>query len=242
MEMIFKEKASLGIYSLVLSVYTVCAFHIPFFTYLKQHLEGGFNGVVIFATAVLLLLGLDYVFYYLLVFLFREVGKGILAFTLFGDAVMLYFVNTYNVFITDEMMGNVLATQYSEASGFFSWSFILYVLLLGILPMVYVFGQKVDYGSWKGFFTRVGLSLGVMAVLIFGNMKNWPWIDRNSTELGALVAPWSYIVNTIRYEAGKRQQEVKEIPLPDVEAMSESRDVCILIIGESARRDQIGIR
>ena len=119
--MIFKEKASLGVYSLVLSVYTVCAFHIPFFTYLRQHLEGGFNGVVLFATAVLLLLALNYVFYYLLVFLFRKVGKCILAFTLFGDAVMLYFVNTYNVFITDEMMGNAITTQYSEASGFFSW-------------------------------------------------------------------------------------------------------------------------
>ena len=67
--MIFKEKASLGVYSLVLSVYTVCAFHIPFFTYLRQHLEGGFNGVVIFATAILLLLALNDAFYYLLVFL-----------------------------------------------------------------------------------------------------------------------------------------------------------------------------
>ncbi len=240
-EMIFKEKASLGIYSLVLSIYTVCAFHVPFFTYLRQHLEGGFNGVVIFATAALLLLALNFVFYYLLVFCFRKAGKFILAFTLFGDAVMLYFVNTYNVFITDEMMGNAITTQYSEASGFFSWAFILYVLLLGFVPMLYVFGRKVDYGSWKGFAAKVGGALALIALLVFGNMKNWPWIDRHSTELGALVAPWSYIVNTIRYEAGKRQQEVKEIPLPDPVSVSDSRDVCVLIIGESARRDHFSL-
>lgn len=239
--MIFKEKTSLGIYSLVLSVYTVCAFHIPFFTYLTQQLEGGFNGVVIFFTAVLLLLALNFFFYVLLVFLFRKVGKFILAFTLFGDAVMLYFVNTYKVFITDEMMGNAITTQYSEASGFFSWSFLLYVLALGFLPMLYVFGRKVEYGGWKGFARLAGGALGLIVLLVFGNMKNWPWIDRNSTELGALVAPWSYIVNTVRYEAGKRRQAEKEIPLPDPVSVSASKDVCVLVIGESARRDHFSL-
>ncbi len=239
--MIFKEKASLALYSLVLSVYTVCAFHIPFFTYLLQHQEGGFNGVVLFVTAALLLLSINFAFYFLLVFLLRKVGKVILAFTLFGDAVMLYFVNTYNVLVTDEMMGNVLATQYSEASGFFSWAFVLYVLVLGVIPMLYVFGRKLDYGSWKGFAGYVGGVLGLVALLVFGNMKNWPWIDRNSTELGSLIAPWSYIVNTFRYEAGKRQKEVKEIPLPDPVSVSDSRDVCILVIGESARRDHFSL-
>ena len=237
----FKEKASLPLYCLVLSVYTVCAFHLPFFKYLLGHLEGGFNGVLIFVTALLLLLSVNFFFYYLLVFLGRPVGKCILAFTLFGDAVMLYFVRTYNVFITDEMMGNAINTQYSEASGFFSLAFVLYVLLLGILPMVYVFGRKVEYSSWKRFGAWCGGALGLVAVLVFGNMKNWPWIDRNSTELGALVAPWSYIVNSIRYEAGKRQQEVQEIPLPDVTAVSSSREVCVLIIGESARRDHFSL-
>ena len=239
--MIFKKKASLQAYSLVLSVYTVCAFHFPFFGYLLQQVEGGFNAVVIFGTALLLLLAVNFVFYYLLVWLGRFVGKCILAFTLFGDAVMLYFVNTYKVFITDEMMGNAINTQYSEASGFFSLAFVLYVLLLGVLPMLYVFGRKVEYGSWRRMAGYVGGALGLLALLIFGNMKNWPWIDRHSTELGALVAPWSYVVNSVRYEAGKRQQEVQEIPLPDATAVSDSRDVCVLIIGESARRDHFSL-
>lgn len=241
MEMRCKEKVPLGRYCLALSVYTVCAFHFPFFSYLRQHLEGGFNGVVLFTTALLLLVAVNYAFYYLLLFLFRKAGKVILAFTLFGDAVMLYFVNTYKVFITDEMMGNAITTQYSEASGFFSWAFVLYVLFLGVLPMLYVFGRRVDYGSWKRFAGRVGGAFGLIAVLVFGNMKNWPWIDRNSTELGALVAPWSYIVNTIRYETAKRRQEVKEIPLPDPVSTSDSREVCVLIIGESARRDHFSL-
>ncbi len=239
--MMFGKKISLTLYCLVLSVYTVAAFHLPFFRYLTQHVDGGANATVLTVSALILLLVVNFLFYYLLVFLGRGVGKAILAFTLVGNAAMLYFVNTYQVFITDEMMGNAINTQYSEASSFFSLAFCLYLLLLGILPSVYVLGRKVDYGSWKGFFSRLGVSVGLVLVVVFGNMKNWPWIDRHSTELGALVAPWSYIVNSIRYEQGVRAAKVQEIPLPDVTAVSSSRDVCVLIIGESARRDHFSL-
>ena len=126
--------ASLTRYALALAIFTVAAFHIPFFRHLVGSLEGGFNGVVLFVSAVLLLLALDFLLYYLLAFLLRGVGKGLICFTLFGDAVMLYFVNHYEVLVTDDMMGNVLRTQWTEASGFFSLSFVLYVLALCVLP------------------------------------------------------------------------------------------------------------
>ena len=122
------KKVSLAVWSLVLAVFTLVAFHVPFFRHLSANVEAGTNGIVIAVTAALLLLVLDFLLYYVLAWLLRFVGKCIVAFTLFGDAVMLYFVNNYDVLVTDEMMGNVFRTQYSEASGFFSFSFILYIL------------------------------------------------------------------------------------------------------------------
>ena len=235
------RKASLTAYSLVLSLYTACAFHLPFFRYLTSHVEGGFNGVLLTVSAAVLLVAVNFLVYYLLVFTGRTVGKCVVAFTLLGDAVMLFFVNTYNVLITDEMMGNAINTKYSEAAGFFGWGFVLYLLLLGVLPLLYVFGRKVEYGSWKGMGKRTGLALGIILLTVFGNMKNWPWIDRHSTELGALIAPWSYIVNSIRFEQAKRRALQEEIPLPGVTAVSATRDVCVLVIGESARRDHFSL-
>lgn len=236
-----RHKASLGVYSLVLSLYTLVAFHIPFFSHAIQHVGGGFNAVVIIGTAALLLLGMDYLLYYVLAWCGRFIGKCLISLTLIGDAIMLYGVLTYDVLVTDEMMGNILNTQYSEASGFFSWVPIAYILLLGVLPSVYVFGRKLEYGSWKRFLGNVGVTVGILAAAIFGNMKNWPWIDRNSTELGSLIMPWSYIVNTFRFYAGERQKNQQEIPLPDPVAVAESRDVCVLFIGESARRDRFSL-
>ena len=238
---VFGKRAPLSAYCLVLSLYTVFAFHGPFFRHVLSQVDGGANAVLITAGAFLILAALDYLLYYVLVFAGRFVGRCIVAFTLFGDAVMLYFVNNYQVLVTDEMMGNVFNTQYSEASGFFSFSFVLYILLYCVVPCLYVFGRKVDYGSWKRFLGQAGLALGVTLAAVFGNMKNWPWIDRNSTELGALLMPWSYTVNSFRYWDAQKKKDVEEILLPDPVVETDTPQVCVLIIGESARRDHFSL-
>ena len=139
------------------------------------------------------------------------------------------------------MMGNVFNTQFSEASGFFSIGFVVYVMFLGILPGIWLFVQKIDYGSWKRYFANIGGALASVIVIALLNMQNWPWIDRNSTELGSLLMPWSYTVNTVRFFNGEKKRNQKEIPLPNAEITSDSKDVCILIIGESARRQNFSL-
>lgn len=110
-------------------------------------------------------------------------------------------------------------------------------MLLGIPPCIYIFLRKTNYGHFWRFLKSLGVSLASLVFLIFANMSNWTWIDRNSTELGSLIAPWSYIVNTVRYYNKQKKKNVKEILLPDGRIATESRDVCVLIIGESARQD-----
>ena len=238
---LFRKKASLTAYSLVLSLYTLAAFHVPFFSHALQHIEGGFNGAFIIGTAALLLLCMDFLLYYLLAWCGRFIGKCVIAFTLIGDAIMLFGVNAYDVLVTDEMMGNVINTQSSEIKGFLSWEPFLYILMLGVLPCIYVFGRKLEYGSWKRMLASVGVTVGLFVAALFGNMKNWPWIDRNSTELGSLLMPWSYIINSFRFWAGEREKNQKEILLPDATAVSDSPDVCVLFIGESARLDRFSL-
>lgn len=232
------KKAKLSVYSLVVSLYTLAAFHLPFFRHAFANIGSGFNAVMIVIMGLVLLIGLNYMVVYLLVWLLRGVGRWIVAFFLCGNAIALYFVNNYQALLTDEMMGNAVNTQYSEASGFFSFAFILYILILGVLPSIYVIKRKVDRGSFGRLMGRVGITVAAMLAAAFGNMSNWPWVDRNSTELGALLMPWSYIVNTVRYYQGERAKNQKEIPFPDPTSISPEKNICVLIIGESARRDR----
>ncbi len=227
---------SLTIYSLALSVFTVVVYHYPFFSAVVSHTERDFNGALITVGMVVLMLSLDFFFYYLLLALGRFVGKCILAFTFIADAVSLYFINTYNVWITDKMMGNVFNTRYSEASGFLTWQAVLYVLFLGILPCVFVFAKKVRYPGWKRVCANVLLSLLISIAVVVANAKNVLWIDKHSTEIGSLLMPWSCVVNSIRYQSKMYNRNKKEIRLPDARIATPSRDVCVLIIGESARR------
>ena len=238
---IFKNKIKLTTMCVILSVFTVIAYHFPFFSLVVENTERGLNGTLITAGLAVLMLALDFFFYYLVLYSGRFVGKCILGFTFIADAITLYFINSYEVLITDKMMGNVFNTQFSEASGFFSFSFILYLVFLGIVPCVYVFAQKVEYGSFRRFLANIGAGLGIVLAVALGHMKNWPWIDRSSTELGSVLMPWSYTVNTFRYYSAEKKRNAKEILLPDAQITTDSRDICVLIIGESARRDHFSL-
>lgn len=238
---IFKKKTSLTIVCIALSVFTMIAFHIPFFRLVLNNIEGGFNGILITGSLGIIMLVLNFFIYYLLLFAGRIVGKVILAMTFIGNAITLYFINTYEVLVTDQMMGNVFNTQFSEASGFFSFAFTLYILLLGAPPCLYIFLRKFDYGKGKQCLSRVGISLGIILSVVAINIKNTTWIDRNSTELGSLLMPWSYIVNSVRFWSAERKRNAEEIKLPDAELTDSSRQVCVLIIGESARRDRFSL-
>lgn len=236
-----KNKISLTVMSAVLSVFTLIAYHWPFFRLVTDNVKGDLNGVLITVSLVVLMLALNFFFYTLVLYLGRIVGKCLLALLFVGNAVCLYFINTYQVLVTDKMMGNVFNTQYSEASGFFSGQALLYILFLGILPAVYLFVQKTDYGKPKRFFAGAGLSLGLALLIAFGNMTNWPWIDRHATKLGSLLMPWSYTVNSIRFYNAEKKRNRKAIPLPDARIATPGKDVCVLIIGESARRENFSL-
>ena len=238
---LFNRNKKLSTVCAIMSAFTLVAYHIPFFRLVLENIEGGFNGVLITGGLAIIMLALNYFFYYLVLRPGRIFGKCLLAFMFIGDAVSLYFINTYEVLITDKMMGNVFNTQFSEASGFFSLAAVLYVLFLGVLPAVWLMLQKIGYGSWKRYFANIGGALGVVVIIAFANMQNWPWIDRNSTELGSLLMPWSYTVNTARYYSAQKKKNQQEIILPDAAITNGNKEVCVLIIGESARRENFSL-
>ena len=226
---------------LVLSLYTTIVFHFPAFSAVIENIDCNWNGALIFSSVAVLMLTLNYLLYYLLLWIGRAVGKAIIAFTFIGDAICLYFINTYNVLITDSMMGNVFNTRTSEASGFFSVAAIFYVLLLGVPPCIYLFAKKTNYATFKRFLANIGTALLITLLTVLANARNILWIDNNSTQLGSLLMPWSYTINSIRYYNFEKERNRQEISLPDAQFTTDSKDVCVLIIGESARRENFSL-
>lgn len=235
-----RRKIKLGVLAAILSIITLC-FHMAFFKHACSHVESGFNGTVIIICLALLMLVLDYFAYYLVLYLGRIAGKILLGITFIIDGVCLYFINTYDVYLDDTMMGNVFNTNNAEATSYWSGTAVWYILLCGIIPCLIIFLCKIDYGSLRKFFRNIGTAFLIALGIGFGNITNWPWIDKNSTILGSLILPWSYIVNTIRYFNEERENNREEIPLPDATITNSDKEVVVLMIGESARRDHFSL-
>lgn len=235
----FKRPLSVAWFSAIVSLFTLIAYHKPLFDYVTDNVEG--SGVVIIISFALLILVFNFMVTMLFMRLLRMVGRIIIALLLVGNGAALYFVNTYEVFLTRDVMGNLFNTRVSEASGFVSVDMFLYIILLGIVPALYTLCRRVDYGSWRGLAKSVGASLLGIILLAVVNINNVLWIDRNATKIGALILPWSYIANTARHFHKQKMLNREEIRLPDAEFTSEEPQVMVLVIGESARSENFSL-
>jgi lipid A ethanolaminephosphotransferase len=117
---------------------------------------------------------------------------------------------------------------------------ILYIIFLGILPAVMVFMKKIKYGTWKRLGANVAISIAAIILAVGCNMKNFTWIDKQAPVLGSRLMPWSYVINSFRYYNHWKKLNQKETLLPDA-TFNESRDVVILVIGESARSQNFSL-
>lgn len=234
-------KTSITRYTLALSLFTLIVYHLPLARYVVSHVEAGLNGWVIALSFAVLMLTVNFLVYTLLLRLLGIVGRVLLALLFMGNAIALYFINTYEVLITDMMMGNVFNTRFSEASGFFSVAIILYLLLAGLPAVVYIFARRYERGTWRRFGISIASSLGIILLLAGANYKNVLWIDRNATQIGSLIMPWSYVVNSFRYYGQQKRLNQEAELLPDAHITTDSRDVCVLVIGESARSQNFSL-
>jgi len=231
------QPISLLRFSIIISVLNLLFYNIPFFGFVQEHFDGeGFSLFFFMGCLVIVMVALNFMVIYLLLFLTRWFGRIIQAILLLLNGVAVYFVVNYHVLMEESMMGNVFNTRYSEASGFFSWGMLSFVLLLGLLPSIYVLVRPIKYGKWKTLGWVCGGSLVLSLVFVLINLNQTLWIGKYDRQLGGLVMPWSYIVNTGRLLKSKSEKEAKEIRLPDAVIRDDQKTAVVLVIGESARK------
>ncbi|MFV0268258.1 MAG: phosphoethanolamine--lipid A transferase EptA [Draconibacterium sp.] len=237
-----RKKIELSYFALIVSIVNLVLFHLPFYRFVCANTNiKSINGVLLLISLTVLAVVLNALVFYIGLYLLRVVGKSLLALFFTISAVALYFINTYSVLIERSMIGNVLNTNYEESSSFFSFTLILYVVFLGIVPGILIFKPQIKYEKFKKFLVRVSLTLSFLLLLIYANSTNWLWIDKNAKTLGALVMPWSYVVNTARYYHKESKENKKQILLPDATINDNEKSVMVLVIGESARSQNFSL-
>ncbi len=228
---------SLFAFSSVVSVGTLLLYNIPFFSYVADSTNEALGGkALLLSSLVVIMLALNFMTAYLTVFLLRIVGRILLAILSLINATALYFIITYNVIIDATTIENVFNTRYSEASAFFCPTLALFIVVVGLLPALYCLLQPVVMGSAKRMGLYCGSALAIALLAASLNISQTLWITQHDTELGGLLQPWSYIVNTCRILSSRQDQNAEEIKLPDGTIADHEKAVVILVIGESARK------
>jgi len=87
----------------------------------------------------------------------------------------------------------------------------------------------------KSFGKHIGGSVLASLLIIALNLNSILWVGEHDTELGGLIMPWSYIVNSCRLMQQNKDRNREEIKLPDATFCKDGKTVCVLVIGESSR-------
>ena len=224
-------------FSAIMSAFCMLCYNIPFFQFVTANNDSAlWQRLTLIAGLTVVMFAINFWVCYLLLFLTRYVGRILIAFTHIASATGVYFVWVYQTLLDGTMMENFYHTRWSEASTFFSIPMFLWIFFTGVLPAAYVLIQHIDYGSWKRFGITSAIAVGISLVCALTQFNQFLWFGRYDTQLGGLLMPWSYIVNSGRLAAQYYQANREEEPLPDASLSPVEKPIAvILVIGESAR-------
>jgi len=231
------KQISLFIFSSIVSIGTLLLYNIPFFHYVAQNADETVGGKIFLLTSlVIVMLALNFMMTYLAMWLLRMAGRILLAILSIINATAAYFIYTYGVMIDATTIENVFNTRYSEASGFFSWGLWLSIIGFGVLPALFCLLWPVSFGKAKKLGVYCGSALAIVVAVAAMNIGQTLFISQHDTELGGLLQPWSYVVNTGRVLSFQHDEQAEEIKLPDGTITDTDKAVVVLVIGESARK------
>ena len=145
---LLRRPISLFAFSCIVSIGTLLLYNIPFFNYVIDNSNESLGGqIFLLASLVVIMLAVNFMMTYLVMFLTRIVGRILLAILAIINATAVYFILTYSVMMDETTVGNVFNTRYSEASGFFSWPLWLSIFAFGVLPALWCLLQSITFGK-----------------------------------------------------------------------------------------------
>lgn len=243
-----RRQYSAGSIILATAVWMVLFCNFTFFSHVLEiyPLSGGNTGFVV--SLALLLVALT-------VFLLASVAvgralKAVLITVLLTAAATAYFMDTYNVIVSTEMIESTLQTDSSESMGLLNLKLVLYLGLLGILPAIAVLRVRIQKSVFPAaLISRLkllgGASLVVVAMLGIFNSA-YASFFREHKPIRFYSNPATPIYAAIKYANGKlvddRSQPHRTIGQDaQVVAHSGKRRLVLLVVGETAREDHFSL-
>ncbi|VUD41684.1 Phosphoethanolamine transferase EptA [Thalassocella blandensis] len=226
----------------LVSLLNIVFFNIPLFLYVYNDigLTSLFGFSVLF-TVFFLLFSLTSIFLCLVSIVSVRLLKWFIGIFCFFNSLAIYFICNFQVFIDRSMIGNIENTSFIEAKSLIHPSIIPFVLVLSGIPIFLLVKIKLKPVNRIKLFIMSLSILCLSLIWVYMVSSTWLWFDRNAKFIGGRILPWSYIVNTIRYNSEKLKSNKEKILLPLGKHLAENETTVILVIGESARSDNFSL-
>lgn len=169
------------------------------------------------------------------------------AFLLISAAVS-YNSLVFNVYFDRDMLTNVLQTNVAESSRMFSFSYVAWLLMVGVLPTVLYLCVKVDYKKWwVELLARMG-SILASALFVFAIgavfYQDYASFFRNNKYLPHLLVPSNFVGATISKIKHTRMENMPFVQT-GIDAKMEKTDddvnVSVIVVGETTRAQNWGL-
>lgn len=194
----------------------------------------GFVLLFLVFNALLTLLALPYIF------------KPVLSLILLITPFVVYFMTQYGVMINAQMIQNAAETNLHETSDLLTVKLWLYVLLLGVLPLLLLWRTPIEFRAPRhealSKLKVLGGSLLLLVLIAAGFYKDFASLFRNHRELRYVLVPSNYLQAGSRYlkqSAALAPVAVQPIGLDAKLGASWSRverpSLTVLVVGETAR-------
>ena len=197
------------------------------------------KGFFSFTLAVILLIAsLNYVV--LILFNFKLLLKPLFSIWLIIAAICAYAMDTYGYVISSNTYTNLVRTNSSELIDLLNFNFVLYVLLLVVIPLLFLLPRKIIYVSLKQQFACLLITLLLIVINLAAFNKYYLTFFRHPEQMRYFLNPirqvYFFADYVKEYLVGEQDKTIKILEAkPFKIANSGKARLIVLVLGESDR-------
>ncbi|MEZ5542241.1 MAG: phosphoethanolamine--lipid A transferase [Pseudomonadota bacterium] len=179
----------------------------------------------------------------------RPITRALLIAVLLLASVTAYFMDSYNVVIDTGMIRNIMQTDIRESLDLFDVRLLVYVLLLGLLPALFVLRAPLKVRPLRHELLAKLKVTGIVALIITSQLllfgKAYASFFREHKPLRYYSNPLTGIWSTGKYLAESGAAEPLVVAALGTDAVNHTldgqRELVVLVVGETARADRFSL-
>lgn len=230
-----------------ISLFLTLVANVAFFKHVVEVYPLTWNNIGFIISLGILLISVSIIL--LSLFTWSRATKPVLIIVLLLSSFVAYFMDSYDVVIDTHMIDNILQTNINESSDLLSFSLVLYILFIGVIPSWIVYRIQIEPSFVKEQIIEkgklLGMAFGIAVIALLTFNKNYTSFFREHKPLRYYANPAYYL-----YSVGHYVQKSLSHPYTGLQvigkdaAIPESdvdRELVILVVGEAARWDHFSL-